>query len=489
MRPVMIFKFGVTVIVLVAIVIFYILHYEQQPNENDSYASKQKILKDKHSHDSDKSEHTLNINKDNESKIKSKDDTNSNVDENQPEKKNIHKKLHMQDDKPKEKMHSKDKKKQSSINQNADHTVKKSKKSGGSELTSLMPVFKSTDNRSASGLHLAVVACGDRRDESLVLLKSAVLFTKKKLIFHIFAEKELQTGFRDQFQFWPDEVKHRIEYFIYDISFPRGSKTDEWKKLFKPCASQRLFIPLLLTDIDSLLYVDTDILFLSPLDEVWEHFSKFNSTQLASLAPEHEDAAAGWYNRFARHPFYGKLGLNSGVMLMNLTRLRASTWLPSLIAYFKEYALKITWGDQDLINIYFYYHPDELYVWPCEWNYRPDHCMYMSVCRNAEATGAYILHGCRRVFLNDKQPAFRAVYNAFRDHWFGADIESSLLSTVKKNLEPVFTSPCGKYPHIFTKQIEKYIKTQKTFTKNGVRENIQLETKDSKFIPVPHPPS
>ena len=64
----------------------------------------------------------------------------------------------------------------------------------------------------------------------------------------------------------------------------------------------------LLTDVDSLLYVDTDILFLRGLEEIWRFFEDFNSTQLAALAPEHEDAAIGWYNRFARHPYYGKLG-------------------------------------------------------------------------------------------------------------------------------------------------------------------------------------
>ena len=44
---------------------------------------------------------------------------------------------------------------------------------------------------------------------------------------------------------------------------------------------------------------------------------------------------------------------------MNLTRLRNSTWLPSIVQYYTEYKLKITWGDQDLINIYFHFHPGE----------------------------------------------------------------------------------------------------------------------------------
>jgi hypothetical protein len=45
---------------------------------------------------------------------------------------------------------------------------------------------------------------------------------------------------------------------------------------------------------------------------------------------------------------------------MNLTRLRKSHWLESLMEYYKEYKLRITWGDQDLINIYFHFHPGKI---------------------------------------------------------------------------------------------------------------------------------
>ena len=67
----------------------------------------------------------------------------------------------------------------------------------------------------------------------------------------------------------------------------------------------------LLDKTDALLYVDTDILFLRPLEDIWQFFDKFNSTQLAGVSPEHEPAgaSAGWYNRFARHPYYGPLGM------------------------------------------------------------------------------------------------------------------------------------------------------------------------------------
>lgn len=315
-----------------------------------------------------------------------------------------------------------------------------------------------------SSLHLAVVSCGDRLEESLVMMKSAVLFSRSHLIFHIFTETQLESEFQQRLDFWPPKYRERIQYHIHNLTFPSTDmiSAEEWKKLFKPCACQRLFIPELLQNVDSLLYVDTDVLFLSPVDEIWTLFSKFNSTQLAGLVPEHEDRAAGWYNRFARHPYYGELGLNSGVMLMNLTRLRASSWLNAMNNYYTEYRLKITFGDQDLINIYFHFYPEQLYVFTCEWNYRPDHCMYMSVCKPAEVTGAYVLHGCRRVWHEDKQPAFKAVYQAFKEHRLGDSLQFELLDSVKKNLKSTAATNCGRIPEIFFRQIEAYINSTAT---------------------------
>lgn len=81
-------------------------------------------------------------------------------------------------------------------------------------------------------------------------------------------------------------------------------------------------IQLILKDVDSIVYVDSDILFLQPVDRLWAFLSQFNSSQLAAMAPEHEEPRIAWYNRFARHPFYGRTGINSGVMLMNMTRMR-----------------------------------------------------------------------------------------------------------------------------------------------------------------------
>ena len=74
-------------------------------------------------------------------------------------------------------------------------------------------------------------------------------------------------------------------------------------------------------------------------------------------------------------------------MLMHLDRMRTARWEKKMIAYQREYDKKITWGDQDLINIYFSYYPEKLFVYPCPWNYRPDHCMYSQVSNDAISVG------------------------------------------------------------------------------------------------------
>ncbi|KAM3914616.1 glucoside xylosyltransferase 2 [Leptodactylus fuscus] len=317
-------------------------------------------------------------------------------------------------------------------------------------------------------MHLAVVACGDRVEETVTMVKSAVLFSVKKIRFHIFAEDALKPEFEQKLGAWPQQLSRKFNYKIYPITFSVGN-AQEWKKLFKPCAAQRLFLPMILQDVDSLLYVDTDVLFLRPLDDIWAFLKHFNDTQLAAMAPEHEVPKIGWYSRFARHPFYGATGVNSGVMLMNLTRIRKQqfknnmipaglTWEEMLHPLYQKYKNYITWGDQDLLNIIFYFNPENLFVFPCQWNYRPDHCMYGSNCKSAEEDGVSILHGNRGVYHDDKQPAFKAFYEVIRDYPFDGNLFQSMYYPLQtKFLESVHTL-CGRIPQVFLKQVENTMK-------------------------------
>ncbi|KAK9881749.1 hypothetical protein WA026_017270 [Henosepilachna vigintioctopunctata] len=303
---------------------------------------------------------------------------------------------------------------------------------------------------------VAVVACGNRFEETMNMLKTAIIFSKAHLNFVVIADENLFEKFREKLEEWKILTKDTFSYKVLPVNFP-VNEAEEWKKLFKLCAAQRLFLPDILKDVDSVLYMDTDTLFLTPVEKVWQFFHKMNSSHIAALAPEHEDPNVGWYNRFARHPYYGKLGVNSGVMLMNLTRMRTFQWAEYVVPIYKKYKLKITWGDQDIINIIFHYHPGKLYIYSCMYNFRPDHCMYTSVCKEAEKEGVVILHGSRGVFHSDKQPVFKAIYQAVEEFKLGIDSIDIFIETVDAYLQNANNSSCGQVKNIFLKNLKKYI--------------------------------
>lgn len=293
-------------------------------------------------------------------------------------------------------------------------------------------------------IHLAVTACGDRLEEALVMLQSAARSAHGHLTFHVFADDELRPRFQERLQAWPAEVRGKIAWNLYPISYPGVEDPEKWRGLFKPCASQRLFFPYLIEGTDRVLYVDTDILFLRPLDDLWRLFDRFKPEQLAALAPEGEVAALNWYKRFAQHPYVQPLGVNSGVMLMDLRKMREARWRERILAYRGQYK-SIPWGDQDLINIFFAESPEMLYVFSCDWNFRPDHCMYGSNCKAAEESGVSIVHGNRRAFHDGKQPTFKAVYDAFAQH---KNLEAELAAVAGQ-------SECGKVSKLFTATVKE----------------------------------
>lgn len=295
---------------------------------------------------------------------------------------------------------------------------------------------------------VCAVCCGvERLAETLTMVKSAVALSGVPLRVILLADDVVRPALEEKLNEWRTLVgSNRLRYELRGLQFPeRGATASEWRRLFKPCAAQRLFLPDVLNDVDALLYVDTDVLFADGPERAWSAFGRMNSSQLAALAPEHHDPNVGWYNRFARHPFYPPLGLNSGVMLMNLTRMREWGWTRLVGPVYARYRLRITWGDQDIINIVFAGEPSRLLVWGCEHNLRPDHCMYGGGCSGAESGGAAVVHGSRGYFHRpERQPVFAALYGAWEAATLAAPLDTELLLPLEAALAPLVNATCAR---------------------------------------------
>lgn len=146
-------------------------------------------------------------------------------------------------------------------------------------------------------------------------------------------------------------------------------------------------------------------------------------------------------------------------MLMNLTRMREFSWSEYVGPVYTRYRLQITWGDQDIINIIFHYHPGRLYVYGCEYNLRPDHCMYGGGCPGAEEAGAAVVHGSRGFFHRpDRQPAFHLLYEAFQQFQVGQhDLHQDLLLPLEAELDAVANTTCGRIRQVFTAGLRKRV--------------------------------
>lgn len=141
-------------------------------------------------------------------------------------------------------------------------------------------------------MQLAVVGCkGKLKDsvsEALNMVKSAVLFAQSPMHVHIFTD--VPDDFKEKLELWPSNLLSKFRYSLKGIDYPL-SKEDEktFHDWWGPCASFRLFLPQVMKDEDAIMYVDSDVLFLGPPDELWQHFKEFNDYQVGALA-----SRAGW---------------------------------------------------------------------------------------------------------------------------------------------------------------------------------------------------
>ncbi len=211
---------------------------------------------------------------------------------------------------------------------------------------------------------------------------------------------------------------------------------------------------------DSVIHVDGDVIFLAPVEQLWNFFDKMNSTQMLALATE-DMTETSWYIKSNRVPIPTKYSLNTGIILMNLTRMREVKFFDDLEPIVIKYGNDIKWFVNDVMGIYLYNNPDKYLELPCSWNYLTDHCRIGQLCENAELNGVAVLHGSRSSFFLEIEPSFKAIYSVFRDYEFNSDI-NNLVMNLSESLNKTSDTNCRKLSHIFLKYVNKFIENQRT---------------------------
>lgn len=125
----------------------------------------------------------------------------------------------------------------------------------------------------------------------------------------------------------------------------------------------RFFLPTLLPRVNRLLYLDIDILVCGDLSSLWTMELSGNcigavlEQEMGIYFPENLSALGLSSEQY----------FNSGVLLMDLERMRQEKVSESLIALAKQRGQTMRFGDQDILNLYF---KDKVTYLPQSYNYR-----------------------------------------------------------------------------------------------------------------------
>lgn len=109
--------------------------------------------------------------------------------------------------------------------------------------------------------------------------------------------------------------------------------------------------------------MDADTLVLADLASLWLKFAKFDdANQMIGVAYEAEDESVSYYQPSLPYAYYGKTGVNSGVCLLNLTRMRQFGFEEQISEIYEQHKhLPLKYGDQCLLNIFLAKYPSRFY--------------------------------------------------------------------------------------------------------------------------------
>lgn len=200
------------------------------------------------------------------------------------------------------------------------------------------------------------------------ILMSARIYGLESVQFHIFLENV--TGHQHYFldklhEFGVGNSNDNLEVSMeFHSAFDAVPEEYHNGMVYHPthrCGFVRMFFPGALPQVENILYLDTDIIITGNIGKLWEKFGEMGNEELIGVARnnEPEDRNYGWLDieGFGDIPHVGPKGLNSGMLLMNLGKMREYKWEEKIGRLFTDYGKIVMLNDQRLLNIILYYDP------------------------------------------------------------------------------------------------------------------------------------
>jgi len=221
-------------------------------------------------------------------------------------------------------------------------------------------------------INVAIVCAGTEASRTVVtLLKSILFYRRNPLHFHFISDKQARKILTHLTSTWKiPQVRFRFynaEDVVDDVSWIPNKHYSGVYGLLK------LTLPKILPkSLDKVIILDTDVTFATDIGKLWTLFENFDTSQALGLVENQSD----WYipgKLWKNHrpwPALGR-GLNTGVILMDLSKLRKQSWSQTWRTVAENdlvTQLSTSLADQDVLNAVLRRQSDLLYHLPCKWN-------------------------------------------------------------------------------------------------------------------------
>lgn len=158
--------------------------------------------------------------------------------------------------------------------------------------------------------------------------------------------------------------------------------------------------------------------------ELWSQLYLFEEDQLIGISRSNEpfdieylEMTKKWFGDIPHPP---PRGLNAGLLIMNLTKMRGYHWEENFLRVYDEYSKKVTLTGQRTVNILLGNSPGLLKMLSCKYNFFHRHCDRGYTCLDAidAATngepggGIHLVHGNGHTF--EKNKVFHPIYQAYQ---------------------------------------------------------------------------
>jgi glycosyltransferase-like protein LARGE len=295
-------------------------------------------------------------------------------------------------------------------------------------------------------IHIAFVASGYNTTKAIpTVLKSILFYRHNPIHFHFITDPTTQLILQELMRTW---IIPSLNYTFY--STEGLIKSIEWipnAHYSGVFGLMKLLLPNVLSSVDKVITLDTDITVAADIGELWKYFNEMKKSRKAIGLVENQSE---WYlgTIWIKHkpwPAVGR-GFNTGVMLMDLTKLRSifwdDLWMNVTVRNLEEYQYT-SLADQDIINAIVKDYPALVYSLPCAWNVQLSDHSHSEDCY-LQSDDYKIIHwnSPSKMNLDNKYtPYFRNLHHAFAQY-DGNLLRQELLHC--KDTTPTFAVPSYK---------------------------------------------